>query len=110
MSEIKESDWKIFRQVSRDALERFCKQILSEIEQINSDSTKSSHQKYLDIYQVIHERDEEMALLFDDLRRSNALVHLLALKSRNLLTKDEFSRFSQETQTIMASWLEDQSA
>jgi hypothetical protein len=109
MSQIQEPDWKILRQLSPIALDRLCKRILSEIEQINSDTTKSSHQKYLNIYEIIHQRDKEMALLFDDLRRSNALIHLLALKTRDLLTEEEFSRFSQEAQNIMASWPKDQS-
>ena len=38
MREIKESDWKILRQLHSVALERFCEQILFEIEEIRSDS------------------------------------------------------------------------
>jgi hypothetical protein len=110
MRQIKESDWKILRQLSPEALERFCKRILREIEQINSDSTKSFHQKYLDIYEVIHRRNKEMALAFDDIRRSNALIHIMAMKSRDLLTEDEFYRFSQETRDIIAPLPEDESA
>jgi hypothetical protein len=48
MREIKESDWKILRQVHKEALERFCEQILLEVERINSDSAKSFHQRYLE--------------------------------------------------------------
>jgi hypothetical protein len=105
MRGIKESDWKILRQLKSEALERFCKRVLSEIESINTDSTKNSHQKYLDIYELIHRRNKELALTFDDLRRSTALLQLTAMKSRNLLTEDELSQFSQETQGIISQIL-----
>lgn len=102
MREIKESDWKILRQLHSTGLERFCKQVLLEIERINSDSTKSVHQKYLAIYEIMQRRNKEMAQIFDDLRRSTALTQLAAMKSRDLLTEDEFSQLNQETQNIVA--------
>ena len=102
MREIKESDWKILRQLHSNALELFCKRILLEIEHIHSDSTKSFHQRYLDIYAAMRRRDKEVALVFNDLRRSTAFAQLAGMKSRDLLTEDEFSRFSQETQEIVA--------
>ena len=102
MREIKESDWKILRQLHSRALERFCKQILLEVEQINSDSTKSFHQKYLAIYEIMQRRNKEIAQIFDDLRRSTALTQLAAMKAHGLLSEDEFSRFSQETQKLVA--------
>jgi len=84
-----------------EALERFCKQILLEIERINSDRAKSFHRKYLDIYEVLQRRDKEIAQTFDDLRRSTALTQLASVKARGLLTEDEFLRFSQETQNAV---------
>jgi len=101
MREIKESDWKLLRQLHSEALERFCKQILLEIERINSDRAKSFHRKYLDIYEVLQRRDKEIAKTFDDLRRSTALTQLASVKARGLLTEDEFLRFSQETQNAV---------
>lgn len=76
MRQIKESDWKLLRQLHSEALERFCKQILLEIERINSDSAKSFHRKYLDIYEVLLRREKEIAQTFNDLRRSTAFTHL----------------------------------
>ena len=106
MREIKESDWKILRQLHTVALERFCERILLEIEQIHSDTTKSFHQKYLQIYAALRRRDKEIALTFNDLRRSTALHQLTAMRARDLLTEEEFSRFSQETRDSVALVLE----
>jgi hypothetical protein len=102
MREIKEPDWKILRQVHKEALERFCEQILLEVERINSDSAKSFHERYLDIWKVLRRRDKEMAETFNDLRRSRAFTHIAAMKARGLVTDDEFSRFSQEIRDIVA--------
>ena len=102
MHQIKESDWKILRQVHKEALERFCEQILSEIEPISSDRAKSFHQRYLDIYELIHRRDKEMADTFNHLRRSTALTQLASMKARGLVTENEFSRFSEEIRDRVA--------
>ena len=101
MREIKESDWKLLRQLHTEALERFCKQILLEVARINADRVKSFHQKYLEIYAVLHRRDREIAQTFNDLRRSRALMMIASMKGHGLLTQDELSRFSQETQELV---------
>ena len=47
------------------ALERFCQQVLAEIQQINSDTITSIHRKYLAIDNLIHQHDKQMAEVFD---------------------------------------------
>ncbi len=101
MRQIKESDWKLFRQVHSEALERFCKQILLEIERINADRTKGFHEKYLDIWKVLKRRDKEMAQTFDDIRRSTAWTRLASMRGLGSLTEDEFLRFSQEAREVV---------
>lgn len=101
MREIKESDWKLLKQIHSQALERFCEPVLLEIERINCDTAKGFHQKYLDIFEALHRHDKEMARIFDDLRRSTALIHLATMKARGLVTNDELSRVSQETRNLV---------
>jgi hypothetical protein len=100
--QIKESDWKLLGQLRTIALERFCQRILSEIERINISDTKSYHQRYLEIYQVIESRDKEIAQTFNDHRRSTALNELALIQSHGLLTTDEYLRFSQETRDVVS--------
>ena len=104
--EIKESDWKLLRQLHSAALERFSQRVLSEIESINSDNAKSFHQRYLDIFEVIERRDREIAQTFNGLRRSTALMQLASIQSRGLLTNDEFLRFIQETRSVIEVLIE----
>ncbi len=101
MREIKESDWKILRKLHQFALERFCQKVLEEIDRIITDSTKSFHEKYLDIYDVTRRRDKEMAKIFDNLRRSVAFEHLAQMKGHGLLTEEELSQLSQETRNLV---------
>ena len=105
MRAIKESDWKILRQLKSQALERICKQILLELEQINADDTRSFYQRYLKIYEVVQQRDKEIARIFDNLSRSTALMKLVTMKSSGLLTEEEFSRFSDETRQAVGLFL-----
>ena len=99
--QIKETDWKLLRQMHPIGLERFCQRALSEVQSISTDNAKSFHQRYLDIFDVIQNRDKDMARIFDDSRRSTALIQLAAMRSRDLLTDDEFQRFSEETRKFI---------
>jgi len=105
MREIKESDWKVLRQLFPLALDRFCELVLSEIDEIQEDDTTTRHQKYIGIFHIMRRRNEEMALVFDDPRRSKALMQLTALRARKLLTNEEFARFSEETRGIVQTLL-----
>lgn len=74
---------------------------LEEIEHINNDTSRSTHQRYLDIYELIQRRDKEIARAFNDLRRSTALIRLVTILSQRLLTPEEFARFSPETHSFV---------
>jgi hypothetical protein len=93
---IKESDWKIFRGLHQTALDRYCDRVLSEIKYVSTDTDATSHERYLQIYKLIHERDEKLGHLFDGKSRSKALFMLAGLREHRLVTDEEFARFSQE--------------
>jgi inhibitor of KinA sporulation pathway (predicted exonuclease) len=105
MREIKESDWKILRELYSVSLERFCRQILLEVKQIDADGAKSFHQKYLDIFRLVQRRDREIARVFNNPRRSTALIQLAEMESRSLLSAGEYLRFSEGTRNIIAHLL-----
>jgi hypothetical protein len=101
MRQIRESDWKLLRQMAAVALERFCQGALEKLEHIAADGSKTCHQRYLAIYDLIRRRDKELAVAFNDIRRSTALFQLANIYSQGLLRDEEFSRFSSETQSIV---------
>lgn len=61
---IKEADWKVFRELRKIALERFCKRILLEVQDVAERDT-SYHDRYLQVFRLIHERDDDIAAAFN---------------------------------------------
>src|SRR5687767_10406408 len=93
--DIKESDWKVFRRLHSVALERYCQRVLEEVK-LATACNDSYHDCYLKVYRLIQDRDKTMALAFDDLRRSTALMRLVNIINEGLLTGEELKQFSQE--------------
>ncbi len=99
--QIPEKDWEKFRIIHPIALERFSEQILEEIEDINSQESQSVHTKYGKIYKLIKDRDREMGKIFNDFRRSTALMQLHMMHSHGLLKPEEIEEFTEETQQVL---------
>jgi hypothetical protein len=103
--QISEPDWKLFRRLRELALERFCERVLSEVGQLASKTGQSAHERYLAVYKLLQRRDKELAQAFDDLRRSTAWPCLAVMRSRGLLSDEEFAGFSSETRAAVQVWL-----
>lgn len=71
---VPESDWKVFRELRELALDRFCRRVLDEVEDIRTDASNTHHARYLRVYRLLQERDEALALAFNDPRRSQMLL------------------------------------
>ncbi len=55
-----------------------------ESEYLASDNTRSFHDRYLEIYKLIDARDAELARVFDNPRRSQAVLQLALIHSHDL--------------------------
>lgn len=104
--QISESDWKLLRRLQPVALERLCQAILSEVVRLASDTAAGSHARYLEVFKLIRERDEEVGEAFDGLKRSTALVKLARMRSLGLVTDEELAGFGAETQAAVALYLD----
>ena len=93
-----ERDWKHLRSVHGIALERFCTQVLDEAAAIARDDGRSAHERYLQLFQLLHERNAEMAAAFDDMRRSTGLQRLSAMVGLEVLTREELAGFDPDVQ------------
>ena len=98
---IAEADWKVLRRIHPLALERYCERVLAEIERVTHNSTQSTHQRYLEIFKIIEQRDREMSSIFNDPKRSIALIMLARIRAAGMLTEDEFSSLSPETRSAV---------
>lgn len=103
-----ESDWRILRRLHKLALARFPERVLAEIDCIMRCGGRTHHQRYLAIYNLIHVRNERMAEVFDNSRRSVAVSRLARIRTEGLLTDEELSELSQETRSgiefLLAHW------
>lgn len=100
---IAESDWKVFKKLRALALERFSQRVLDECQAVCRKERVTAHDRYGELYGLIHERNKEMALAFDDFRRSTATLYLRLMVRYDLLTKEELSQFSSAVQCMLDS-------
>ena len=98
-SDFPESDWRRFKEVHQRLLERYCIRILEEVDAASRDARGSAHDRYLKIYKLINESNEQMANAFDDFRRSTAVMQLGIMRRMKLLMDEELSLFSEQTRT-----------
>jgi len=101
---MQESEWKRFRELHVVWLNRFCEKVLREISQIAGDTEITPHERYRQIYKIIEQQDRSIAYAINDLRRSTALMQLVAIHSRGLVTDEELSGFTQKTRDIVLSY------
>ena len=94
MQNFPESDWKAFRELREKALERFCKRVLDEIAIIQGDESRSCHNRYLAVFELLGDRDRQLTNAFDTPRRSRMIIHLAAMAADGLIAPNELGRFS----------------
>ena len=100
---ISEADWKHFKQVKADALDKCCQQVLDDVRKGIDNPELSNHAKYLYLYKLIDNSDKRIANIFDYNARSKAMLQLALMKSDGLLEAKQISGFSDELQSFINS-------
>ena len=98
---VPESDWTRFRDLRELALERLCKQVLEQVELLVRNTSSSYHERYLDLWRLLNERDREVARAFDDPRRSRMIDQLAAIHAHGLLETGELATFTPSTRAAV---------
>lgn len=93
---MKESDWKIFKEIKEKAIELFCSRALEEFNEVISDKEAKAYEAYTLLYRLVENRDKQMALLFDGHSRSKATLQLLAIRGENLADENLLKNLSKE--------------
>ena len=99
--DVPESDWKLFRELREIALDRFCKRALEELERLRLNASRTHHERYLDIFRLLQDRDEQLAHAFNDPRRSRMIIQLAAIRAHGLLEPAEVARFTAGTRATI---------
>jgi len=97
MKSFPESDWKKLRALRDDALNRFCARALKGTQKRLNNSDDDPHKTYLNVYKYLDGQDDELGSLFDDWRRSTALLTITGWVQAGLVTDEELEAFSEET-------------
>ncbi len=98
-----ESDWKVFRELREVALERFCERILGEAKALASDDSATSHKRFLELYSLVNDRNQDIASSFDAPRRSAMLAQLAHMCRHDLFEPEELDRFTPDTRDTARS-------
>jgi hypothetical protein len=93
---MKESDWKVFKQTKKKAIETFCTNVLYECEEVIRDNSNHVHDRYVSLYRLVQSRDKKMAQLFDDHSRSKAALQLLLIRKEGLADENLVNKLSNE--------------
>jgi len=101
MRSVPESDWKVFKRVHAVAVNRFCTRVLEEVRQLVSSPRDDPHEQYLQLFNLINQRNEEMAGAFDDYRRSTAFFQIAKMQGLGVITDEEFNQLSEETRSSL---------
>jgi hypothetical protein len=94
---ISERDWRHLRSVSTAALDRCCARVLADCTSVLQSTNMSNHERYLRLYRLIRDRDDDIARAFNDLRRSTATQRLASMIVLDAVTDDELAQFSDAT-------------
>jgi hypothetical protein len=93
---MKESDWKVFKELHEVALGRYFERMVAEMRGVLGDERLKDRDKFWTIVERAREAEQELRGVFDDFRRSTAEVKVLLMVSAGLVREDELARFSEE--------------
>jgi hypothetical protein len=98
---IPEIDWKYLRSVQSGMLSSFCEKVNRKAMEILRSAEMSERDKYKALYQHMQDSDDTIAHCFDDWRRSNILIKVMALSRNGLLTDEHMRHLSDETRNLL---------
>lgn len=101
-SEVSKSDWKHFNVVRAAALERLCVRILDNVCKTAADETSTPHERFMSVYELVNESNQDIARGFDFLSRSRMVQQLAAMQSMDLIDQTEKEGFSKGVRDQLA--------
>lgn len=94
---IREKDWKIVRDLQGDVLNTACDRILQKVAKLVESRGSESHKNCKKLWKLMEQEDEQISLMFDDFKRSNAVFKLALWKKNDLLSDEVFDTLTEET-------------
>lgn len=93
---MKETDWKVFKKIKVQALDAYCRNSLRQFEGVIQDKQGTAHERYLHLYDLVQQRNELMAKMFDGHSRSGAILQLMFIRREGLADEALLKDLSEE--------------
>ena len=103
---IKESDWKIFCEIKREAAQVFCTRQLDEAIKTITDESEPVGERFNFMCQHSKESQNRMKFIFDGHSRSRAFIQLMQMCEDGLVAPEQFERLSEELKKDITSIIE----
>jgi len=103
MNAIPEKDWKLLKSMKDAKLNQVCEQILWAVSSVIINKGNENHKAYLEVWEKVQTGDSDVAEMFNDLRRSNAVLKLAVWQRYGLLAERELNEFSEETKSTIVA-------
>lgn len=97
MRAIPERDWKKLRSIKDRALNEACSRIFDAVEKIAKERGGREHEAYLELWKMLRKQDDLIAFMFDDFKRSTALLKLAVWRQQGLVSESDLALFTDET-------------
>lgn len=96
---IKESDWKVYRELHGVAMNRLCSRALTQVGQ-DTEGDSSPYEKFMRIFKTANDTNDQIARIFENPRRSTALLFIIAWRAEGLITDEKMNRFSEDIREV----------
>jgi len=106
MNKIQESDWKVLRKNKDKLLNEYCDSILKEVETAAKNRKGKEHKTYLEVWELLEEKDKEISHMFNNIKRSNAIMKIFHMAQFGAMSLSELEQFSSETKEKVKNLLE----
>jgi len=94
---IPEPAWQQLRAFKERKLNDACKGILQATSSAIACDSYTPHQAYRKVLEILASGDRDIAEMFNDLKRSNAVRKLALWRTHGLLTDEDMAQFSKKT-------------
>lgn len=106
MHKIPEWDWKIFKKQHLELHERFIEAELETLKDLFQNREMSSISRFEALADAMKRSRKRESELFDDYRRSTAVLHVLKWMDAGLLSEKEFLEYSEEVRDRLNKFLQ----
>ena len=106
MNNIPEGDWKYLKRIKDEILKDVCGKVFLDIEKISQERKGQKHDSYLKIWDLLRKKDREISDMFDDLKRSNAILKIANMLDSGALQEHHFLKFTELTKDEVNSIVE----